>query len=313
MPELPDVTVYVERLAALFVGQPIERIRVASPFLVRSVAPPVSACAGRVLTGVRRVGKRIVWELAGDEPRGQPLRGLREPICIVLHLMIAGRLKLVKSGAAIPGKIGLMAIDFPTATVVLTEAGTKRRASVHLAEGARAWEAFDPGGLEPLEVTREAFAAALTRENHTLKRALTDPHVFSGIGNAYSDEILWCAELSPVVWTSRLSAEQIDAVWRATRDTLTLWTERLRAEAGAGLPAKVTAFRAGMAVHGRYGEACPACGGRVMRIRYADHETNYCPGCQTGGKLLVDRGLSRLLRGDWPKTLDELEARLKSG
>ena len=305
MPELPDVTVYVERLAALFVGQPIERIRVASPFLVRSVEPPVSACAGRVLTGVRRVGKRIVWELAGD--------GLREPICIVLHLMIAGRLKLVKPGAAIPGKIGLMAIDFPTATVVLTEAGTKRRASVHVAEGARAWEAFDPGGLEPLEATREAFGAALTRANHTLKRALTDPHVFSGIGNAYSDEILWCAKLSPVLWTSRLSAEQIDAVWRATRETLTRWTERLRAEAGAGLPEKVTAFRAGMAVHGRYGEACPACGGRVMRIRYADNETNYCPRCQTGGKLLADRGLSRLLKGDWPKTLDELEARLKSG
>lgn len=303
MPELPDVEVYVERLNARFRGARLGAVRVASPFLVRSVEPRPEAAVGAVLAEVFRLGKRLVfvWE-------GGP--------CWVLHLMIAGRLKLARTGAAIPGKLGLAAFDFPDATLLLTEAGTKRRASLHVTASREAALAFDPGGLEPLAIDEATFARALTRENHTLKRALTDPHVLSGIGNAYSDEILWAARLSPVTWTSRLGPEELGRLFLATRETLTTWTARLRAEAAAskdGFPDKVTAFREDMAVHGRYGKPCPRCGNVVMRIRYADSETNYCPTCQTGGRLLADRGLSRLLKGDWPKTLEALEQRKRSG
>ena len=303
MPELPDVEVYLERISERFVGQRLEGVRIASPFLVRSVTPRPDAAVGATLREVFRLGKRLVF--AWDNG-----------VHWVLHLMIAGRLKLARAGAPLPGKLGLAAFDFPGATLLLTEAGTKRRASLHVTEGRAAALAFDPGGVEPLAIDLSAFTAALMRENHTLKRALTDPHVFSGIGNAYSDEILWAAGLSPVTWTTRLSAEELARLFEATRATLGTWTERLRAEAAAskdGFPEKVTAFREDMAVHGRYGQACPRCGKTVMRIRYADNETNYCPTCQTGGKLLADRGLSRLLKGDWPKTLEELEARRRTG
>ena len=302
MPELPDVEVYVERLNGLFAGQPLRAVRIANPFLVRSVSPRPDAAVGATLVGVKRLGKRLVF--AWDNG-----------VHWVLHLMIAGRLKLAKAGAPVPGKLGLMAVDFPERTVLLTEAGTKRRASLTVVEDAAAADRYDPGGLEPLAIDLATFTAALTRNNHTLKRALTDPHVLSGIGNAYSDEILWLAQLSPITWTTRLTPDELARLHHATRTTLTEWTDRLRAEAVAskdGFPEKVTAFRDDMAVHGRYGQPCPRCGKPVMRIRYADNETNYCPTCQTGGKLLADRGLSRLLKGDWPKTLDELEARLKT-
>lgn len=298
MPELPDVDVYVERLGALFIGQPLVGVRVASPFLVRSVGVSPQAAVGAKVTGFSRLGKRIVWAFEGD-------------VRFVLHLMVAGRLKLGKRGQAVPGKIGLAAFDFPERAVLLTEASPKKRASLHVVRGDDAVGAFDPGGLEPLGATPEAFRAALVSENHTLKRALTDPHLLSGIGNAYSDEILWDARLSPVTWTTRLSDDEHRRLYDATQRQLVLWRDRLRAEAGDGLPEKVTAFREGMAVHGRYQEPCPRCGQKVMRIRYADNETNYCPTCQTSGKLLADRGLSRLLKGDWPKTLEELEARLR--
>ena len=302
MPELPDVTVYVETIAERTVGEPLLAVRFASPFVLRTVAPPASRFVGKKVTGVRRLGKRIVLAFEGD-------------LFVVIHLMIAGRFRwLVPSGAKIPGKLGLAAFDFPEGTLLLTEAGTKKRAAIHLVEGEAELAAHDPGGLEPLakKTKVKEFAAALREENHTLKRSLTDPHVFSGIGNAYSDEILHAAKLSPIKLTQSLTDDEIDRLFEATRTTLTTWTERLRAEAKKskdGFPEKVTAFRPEMAVHGKYGQPCPACGTRVQRIVYAENETNYCPTCQTGGKLLADRSMSRLLKDDWPRTIEELELR----
>ncbi|PYN53763.1 MAG: formamidopyrimidine-DNA glycosylase [Candidatus Rokuibacteriota bacterium] len=300
MPELPDVTVYVEALAARIVEARLERVRVASPFLLRSVDPPLSAAAGRRVTAVRRLGKRIVIGLEGD-------------VFLVLHLMIAGRLHWKPAGAKLPGKIGLAAFDFSTGTLTLTEAGTKRRAALYLAGGESALREHDPGGLEVLDANLEAFRAALAAENHTLKRALTDPGIFSGVGNAYSDEILHRARLSPVKQTRQLSAEEIARLFEATRATLLDWCERLRTEAGGEFPEGVTAFREGMAVHGRYGKPCPTCRAPVQRIVFADNETNYCASCQTGGRLLADRALSRLLKQDWPRTLEQMEERVQAG
>jgi formamidopyrimidine-DNA glycosylase len=294
MPELPDVTIYCERLAARTGGATLERVTVVSPNLLRTAEPPLDAAFGRVVRGVRRVGKRIVVALEGD-------------LFLVLHLMIAGRLRWRAAGARAPGKVGLAAFEFSTGTVLLTEASTHKRASLHVVSGEDAVRALDPGGVEPLEATLDQFRAALTRGNHTLKRALTDPAALSGIGNSYSDEILHRARLSPLMLTSRLTAEQIGRLYEATRVTLSEWTDRLRAEVGEGFPEKVTAFREGMAVHGRYKLPCPDCGAPVQRIVYAEHETNYCARCQTGGRLLADRALSRLLRSDWPRTLEEME------
>ncbi|MEE8545573.1 MAG: DNA-formamidopyrimidine glycosylase family protein [Alphaproteobacteria bacterium] len=294
MPELPDITVYIEALERRLVGAPLEGVRLASPFLLRTVEPPLTAVEGRRVVGLRRLGKRIAIAFEGD-------------LWLVLHLMIAGRLHWRAAGAKLPGKRGLAAFDFAPGTLVLTEAGSRKRASLHVVRGEDQLRRHDPGGLEVLEVGLEEFGAALTAESHTLKRALTDPRRLSGIGNAYSDEILHRARLSPVALTTRLSGEEIERLYRAIRETLELWTERLRAAAGDGFPEKVTAFRAGMAVHGRYGEPCPECGAPVQRIRYAANETNYCARCQTGGKLLADRALSRLLRKDWPRTLEALE------
>jgi formamidopyrimidine-DNA glycosylase len=293
MPELPDVSVYVEALAKRIAGQPLQKLRLSSPFVLRTVDPPPSELEGKRVRGVRRMGKRIVLEFDGE-------------LFLIIHLMIAGRFRWLAAGAKVPGKIGLAALDFPNGTLVLTEAGSKRRASMHIVRGAAAVRAHDPGGIEVLEATLAEFSAALTRERHTLKRTLTDPHVFSGIGNAYSDEILHRARLSPVQLTTNLDAAEIERLWRATRETLVEWTERLRADAGERFPEKVTAFRDGMAVHGRYNQPCPDCGTPVQRIVHADNETNYCARCQTGGKLLADRALSRLLHGDWPKSIDEL-------
>ena len=294
MPELPDIQVYLEALAARVAGRRLERVRLASPFVLRSVDPPVSAAEGRVVVGLRRLGKRIVFEL-GDE------------LFLVLHLMIAGRLRWEPRGKAVPKRLGLAAFDFPDGTLVLTEAGTKKRASLHVVRGETALAAHDRGGLEVLDAGLDAFGEAVTRENHTLKRALTDPRLLSGIGNAYSDEILHRARLSPLTLTSRLTGEEIARLHAAVRDTLVDWIARLRAQAGDGFPVKVTAFRDGMAVHGRFGRPCPECGTHVQRIVYADNECNYCPSCQTGGRLLADRGLSRLLREDWPRSLEEME------
>jgi formamidopyrimidine-DNA glycosylase len=296
MPELPDITVYVERLRPRIAGQVLEHAQLASPFLLRTVEPPLREFVGRRIDGITRLGKRIVWQF-DDE------------LFLVLHLMIAGRLHWKPPGAKLPGKIGLAAFRFPTGTLTLTEAGSKKRASLHLVRGADALKQHDPGGLDVLAADLNAFTAALTRENHTLKRALTDPHLFDGIGNAYSDEILHAAQLSPLAWTSRLDADTIARLHQATKTTLVAWTDRLRAEVGDGFPEKVTAFRDGMAVHGRFGQPCPVCGSAVQRIVYAENETNYCPRCQTGGKLLADRSLSRLLKDDWPRTLEELEER----
>jgi formamidopyrimidine-DNA glycosylase len=293
MPELPDITVYIEALEARVVGQPLERIRIAKPFLLRSVDPPISAAHGKKVLGVRRMGKRIVLEL-------------EENLFLVIHLMIAGRLRWQPSGTKVPGKLGLAAFDFPNGTLILTEAGSKRRASLWLVRGEDALEQFARGGLEVLDSTLAEFKDRLTGENHTLKRSLTDPRLFSGIGNAYSDEILHRARLSPVKHTRRLSDEEIATLFEATKEILVEWTRRLRDEAGNDFPAKVTAFRDEMAVHGKFGKPCPVCGTPVQRIRYADNETNYCPRCQTDGKLLADRALSRLLKGDWPKSIDEL-------
>jgi formamidopyrimidine-DNA glycosylase len=295
MPELPDVTVYVERLAARCVGSTLERVRVVGPSLLRSVDPPLSAAEGRRVLGVRRLGKRIVFALEPD-------------LFLVFHLMIAGRFHWRERGARPSRKTGLASLDFATGTLILTEASTQKRAMLHLVRGEQALAAHDPGGLEVLEATPEAFYARLRAENRTLKRALTDPHIFSGIGNAYSDEILHRARLSPVALTSRLSDEESRRLYDATRETLELWTARLRAQVGEGFPEKVTAFRPEMAVHGRYRMPCPDCGAPVQRIVYAANETNYCARCQTGGKLLADRALSQLLKKDWPKSLDELEA-----
>ncbi|MBI5481571.1 MAG: formamidopyrimidine-DNA glycosylase [Deltaproteobacteria bacterium] len=294
MPELPDIVVYVERLNALVGGAPLEGVRLGSPFVLRSVDPPLAAAAGRRVGSVRRLGKRVVLGLEGD-------------LFLVIHLMIAGRLRWRTRGAALPRRLALGAFDFSTGTLLLTEASTKKRASLHLCAGAAALAAFDRGGLEVLESDLPAFREALLRERHTLKRALTDPRLFSGIGNAYSDEILHRARLSPVRLAQALDAAEVARLHEATRATLTEWTRRLRQEVGDGFPEKVTAFREGMAVHGRYQKPCPDCGAPVQRIVHADHETNYCPRCQTGGRLLADRSLSRLLRDDWPRTLEELE------
>ncbi|PKN57935.1 MAG: formamidopyrimidine-DNA glycosylase [Deltaproteobacteria bacterium HGW-Deltaproteobacteria-14] len=295
MPEYPDITVYVSRFRAVFGGQRLEAARVGSPFLLRSVVPPLSDAVGRRLTGVRRVGKRVVWELEGD-------------LFLVFHLMIAGRFRMRERGVKLPGKVGLAAFDFERASVLLTEAGTKRRASLYAVAGQEGLAAHDPGGIDLDTASFDEFCDALTRRNHTLKRALTDPCILSGVGNAYSDEILWTARLSPVTWTTRLDAEQLRRLFDTTREVLHAWTTRLLDEVGEGFPDKVTAFHPKMAVHGRFGQPCPRCGAPVQRVRYADNETNYCPPCQTGGKLMADRGLSRLLGKDWPKTLDELEA-----
>ena len=299
MPELPDVVVYLEALERRVLGRRLEGVRLASPFVLRSVDPPVSALAGRHVLSLRRMGKRLVL-------------GLEDDLFIVIHLMIAGRLRWAAAGAKAPGKIGLAAFDFEAGSLLLTEAGSKRRASLHLVAGESGLAAFERGGLEPLDAEEAEFVRRLRLENHTLKRALTDPRLFSGIGNAYSDEILHRARLSPLRLTSRLSEEDAARLYHATRSVLTEWTERLRRETGQGFPGKVTAFRDGMAVHGRFRQPCPVCGAPIQRIRYAENETNYCPVCQTEGRLLADRGLSRLLREDWPRSLEELEERLKS-
>jgi formamidopyrimidine-DNA glycosylase len=294
VPELPDIEVYVEALAARVRGAPLLGIRLGSPFLLRSADVPLAEVAGRRVEAVRRLGKRIVLALEGD-------------LLAVLHLMVAGRLHWKEAGAKLPGRVGLAAFDFPGGSLVLTEAGTKRRAALHVVRGEAALAALDRGGLEPLSAGLEAFRAALLRENHTLKRALTDPGLFSGIGNAYSDEILHRARLSPVKLTSRLSDEEVAALHAAARAVLSEWTERLRAEAAGGFPEGVTAFREEMAVHGKHRRPCPVCGTAVQRIVRAENEVNYCPRCQTGGQVLSDRSLARLLKQDWPRTVEELE------
>ena len=307
MPELPDIELYLHALKSRIVGQRLDCIRIASPFLVRSFDPPIDHANGRKVLALRRLGKRLVWELDGD-------------LFLVIHLMIAGRLKWASHTRAtegtessakplpkIPGKVGLAAFDFPNGSLILTEAGSKRRASLYLVRGEKELTSHDPGGLEVLTSSAKAFGEALTRENHTLKRALTDPHLLSGIGNAYSDEILHAAKLSPMLLTNKLTPEQIDSLHAHTIGILTKWRDELIAEAGEKFPEKVTAFREGMAAHGRYGKPCPVCGTAIQRIQYATNEANYCPTCQTGGKLLADRGLSRLLKDDWPKSLEELE------
>ena len=294
MPELPDVTVYVERLDARILGRTLLRARMLNPFVLRSVSPPPGELEGRRVTGIRRLGKRIVIGFEAD-------------LHLVVHLMIAGRFRWLAPGAKPPGKISLAVFEFEDGQLVLTEAGSKRRASLHLVQGSEAVASFDRGGLEPLEIGPDAFAERLRSENHTLKRALTDPRMFSGIGNAYSDEILHRARLSPLQLTGRLSDEDAATLYAATQAVLREWTDRLRSEAGEGFPEKVSAFREGMAVHGRFGEPCPVCGTPVQRIRYAGNETNYCARCQTGGRVLADRSLSRLLGADWPRSIDELE------
>ena len=294
MPELPDITVYIEQLRPRTQGQVLERLDIASPFLLRSVDPPPGELHGQRVTELLRIGKRIVWGFEGDR-------------FLVLHLMIAGRLHWKPPGAKLPAKVGLAAFRFPTGTLTLTEAGSKKRASLHVVRGRAALAQHDPGGLDVLAADLPAFTTALQRENHTLKRALTDPRLFDGIGNAYSDEILHAAGLSPLALTQRLGQDEIARLLQATRQTLLAWTDRLRREAADAFPEKVTAFRDGMAVHGRFGQPCPVCGSAVQRIVYAENETNYCPRCQTGGKLLADRSLSRLLKDDWPRTLEELE------
>jgi len=295
VPELPDIEVYLSSLQPRIVGQTLARVRLASPFLLRTVEPPLASVNGLRVTHLKRIGKRVGI-------------GLENDLYLVIHLMIAGRFKWLEAGAKIPGKLGLAAFDFSSGTLVLTEAGSKRRASLRVVRKDQLNE-IDPGGMEPLDSTVEQFRAALSKENHTLKRALTDPHLISGVGNAYSDEILHRARLSPVQWTSRLDDKQWQALHRATLEILNEWTERLRRETGDKFPEKVTAFRPEMAVHGKYKKPCPVCATPVQRIVHAANETNYCPVCQTGGKLLADRALSRLLHGDWPKTLEEMEER----
>jgi formamidopyrimidine-DNA glycosylase len=295
MPELPDLTVYLERLQARLTGRALERIRLASPFLLRSVDPPIHVAEGKRVVGFRRVGKRIVIEL-------------KDGLFLVLHLMIAGRLHWKEKGSKLSGKNNLAAFDFADGTLLLTEAGTKQRASLHLVKGAAALRELDRGGLEVMDATLEQFGAALIKENHTLKRTLTDPRLFSAIGNAYSDEILHRAKLSPLKQTKHLNDEQIDRLFRATKEVLLEWIERFRTATGEGFPEKVTAFHPEMAVHGKFGKPCPVCGTKVQRIAYAENECNYCPRCQTDGKLLADRAFSRLLKGDWPRRIEELEA-----
>ena len=294
MPELPDVTVYIEALGERVLNQPIQRIRIGSPFVVRTFDPPIKEIECKKILSLRRMGKRIVIELEDD-------------LFLIVHLMIAGRLHWKPKGAKIARKYGQAAIDFPNGTLLLTEAGTKKRASIHLVRGEAALQEYDPGGLEIFDMTLEQFTASLTRENHTLKRSLTDPHLFSGIGNAYSDEILHRAKLSPIRLTQQMSEAEIERLYHAVRASMTEWIERLRKERGTGFPEKVTAFRADMAVHGKYGKPCPVCGSPVQRIVHAENETNYCATCQTGGKLLADRSLSKLLKDDWPRSLEELE------
>lgn len=294
MPELPDIASYLAALTPRIVGQRLLRIVVKSPFLVRTFDPPLESLAGETIEQISRLGKRIVWHFSGDR-------------YLVFHLMIAGRFHWKRAGAMPRGKNDLAAFHLETGTLLLTEASQKKRASLHLVQGPQSLDPFRRGGIEPLECSLNDFRAVLLRENHTLKRALTDPRLFSGIGNAYSDEILHAARLSPVALTSRLTGDEIERLFAATQSTLGLWTSRLVNEANETFPEKVTAFRAEMAVHGRFGQPCPACGTSVQRIRYADNETNYCPRCQTGGKLLADRSLSRLLKDDWPRTIDEWE------
>jgi formamidopyrimidine-DNA glycosylase len=295
MPELPDISAYISALEPRIVGQPLEQVRIASAFLLRTAQPPVSSAEYHVVRNLRRIGKRIAIGLDND-------------LWLVLHLMIAGRLHWKPPGAKLAGRNNLAAFDFPNGSLVLTEAGTKRRASLHVFRGEEALGSVDPGGIDVFASNLDAFRAALTAENRTLKRALTDPRIVSGIGNAYSDEILHAAQLSPITQTHKLKADEWERLFKTTRDTLQLWINRLVDEAKDGFPEKVTAFRKDMAVHGRFGQPCPRCGEPIQRIRYADNETNYCAKCQTGGKVLADRSLSRLLGADWPRTLDELEA-----
>ncbi|HEX8765221.1 MAG TPA: DNA-formamidopyrimidine glycosylase family protein [Candidatus Acidoferrum sp.] len=294
MPELPDIVVYIEALEKRILGQLLEGVRVVSPFLLRTVSPPLSSAAGKKVLRLRRIGKRICI-------------GLEDDLWLVLHLMIAGRLHWRPRGVKVSRPRGLAALDFPSGSILWTEAGSQKRASLHVVLGEAELRELDPGGIEVTDSDPSQFAAVLLSANHTLKRALTDPRLFSGIGNAYSDEILFEAKLSPLTLTQKLTVPEIHCLFEAARTTLTRWTERLRAEAAGKFPENVTAFRGGMAVHGRYKQPCPRCGTKIQRIRYASNETNYCPTCQTGGKLLADRALSRLLREDWPRTLDELE------
>ena len=294
MPEYPDITVYIEALAARIVGQPMTGLRIVNPFVLRTVDPPIARVIGSRVIGLRRMGKRIVMEFEGD-------------LFLVIHLMIAGRLRWRDSGGNVARPAPLAKFDFPQGVLVLTEAGKKRRASMHLVAGEKSLVQFDRGGLEVMDATLEEFAARLRLENHTVKRALTDPRLFSGIGNSYSDEILHRARLSPLMLTSRVTEEQVATLHAAVREVLREWTDRLRTELGGEFPEKVTAFREGMAVHGRFRQPCPVCGAPVQRIRYADNETNYCARCQTGGRLLADRAMSRLLKQDWPRSLDETE------
>ncbi len=296
MPEFPDIELYLHALRPRIVGERLEAVRLASPFILRSIDPPIDAVVGTTVNGLRRLGKRIVWEM-------------QDELFLVFHLMIAGRFQWKDRGTKITAKIGLAAFDFPKGTLLLTEAGSTRQASLHVVRGEHALEAHDPGGLEVVDSKLDDFRAALTRENHTLKRALTDPRLLSGIGNAYSDEILHAAKLSPMKLTSQLTAEEIERLHATATEILRRWRESLIAATGDEFPTKVTAFRQAMAVHGRYGKPCPVCGTPVQRIRYANNEANYCPQCQTGGRLLADRSLSRLLKGDWPRTLEELERR----
>jgi len=300
VPEYPDLTIYVEALERFAAGRLLERVTVVSPSLLRTVDPPLSAAHGRRLLGARRLAKRIVLELEDE-------------LFLVLHLMVAGRLRWKKAGAAVPRRGGHAAFAFENGSLVLTEASTKKRASLHVVRGEEGLAAHDPGGIEVMDASLDAFREVLARENHTLKRALTDPHLFAAIGNAYSDEILHRARLSPLKWTSRLSDEETRRLYAATRETLEEWTERLRREVGDGFPDRVTAFHDAMAVHGRHRQPCPDCGSPVQRIVFAENETNYCATCQTGGQVLADRALSRLLKGDWPRTLDELERRRSGG
>ncbi|HWO43239.1 MAG TPA: DNA-formamidopyrimidine glycosylase family protein [Candidatus Eisenbacteria bacterium] len=299
MPELPDIVVYIEALETRVLDQTLLKVRIGSPFIVRSYEPPIQEAQGKKVLALRRLGKRIVFEL-------------EEELFLIFHLMIAGRLHWKPREAIVARKYGLAAFDFPTGTLMMTEAGTKKRASIYLVRGEAAVQRHDPKGLEVFEADLGRFREALTRENHTLKRALTDPHLFGGIGNAYSDEILHRAGLSPVRLTRQMSEAEIETLYHATRETLRAWVERLRKETGKDFPEKVTAFRPGMAVHGKYRKPCPVCGTPVQRIAYAENETNYCPRCQTGGKLLADRSLSRLLKEDWPRSLEELEALKRS-
>jgi formamidopyrimidine-DNA glycosylase len=294
MPEYPDIIVYLERLRPRVQGQVLQAVRLASPFLLRTVDPPLADAVGKKVRQLRRLGKRIVF-------------GLDDDLFLVLHLMIAGRLHWKERGAKLARKLGLAAFDFPNGSLILTEAGTKKRASLHVIRGEKALADLNPGGLEVLDADEKSFRVALLRENHTLKRALTDPRLFSGIGNAYSDEILHRAGLSPLALTHRLSEKEISKLFESVRGTLLGWAERLREKAGDGFPENVTAFRPEMAVHGRFGQPCPVCGSAVQRIVYAENETNYCPRCQTGGKVLADRSLSRLLKDDWPRTIEEWE------